>query len=345
MVSWSRRSYGWPRAAMARRSRSSSSSAFARSGVYAPRSDDTEPSSCGDPRHELLDLRIGVPALGLLLQDQVGPHASAREGLHVVVVRGPVGVRVEVPAPLVPDVLEELHEEERRLRVRRAEPQVLVVASRDLVVQVDVEQLAHRPRLRHVVREVQAGHVLVGDLRVHADHLGVIERRDEREHGTGRREVDVAPRFVRLGLEREAQVIALILDVRAQEVHRVPVPAERHQRVLRGVGLHALAAAPEHVGRRTELHAQIDRPHRLLQRVRADLRVVRRERAVAEHGISEQVRRGHRHHETRRVQRLAEVGDDLIALVRAGVDRHEVVVVEVDAPRADLGEQLDELDG
>ena len=95
-----------------------------------------------------LDLGVGVPARRLLLQDQVRPHAAAGEGLDALVVLGAVGVRVEVARAVVADVLEELHQEERGARVGGAEAEVLVVAARILVVQVDVEQLAGFPRLR-----------------------------------------------------------------------------------------------------------------------------------------------------------------------------------------------------
>ena len=66
-----------------------------------------------------------------------------------------------------------------RLQVGGAEAEVLIVAAGLLVVQIDVEQLAGLPRLRDGVQEVQPGHLFVRDLRVHADHLGVSERRDE----------------------------------------------------------------------------------------------------------------------------------------------------------------------
>ncbi len=45
------------------------------------------------------------------------------------------------------------------------------------------------------------------------------------------------------------------------------------------------------------------------------------------------------------MQGLLEILDDLIALGGRGIDRHEVVVVEVHAPRADFGQQMNNLDG
>ena len=75
---------------------------------------------------------------------------------------------------------------------------------------------------------------------------------------------------------------------------------------LRGVGFGALAAAPEHVDLRAELHAEVDAAHRLLQGVGADARVVGGERAVLEDRIAEQVGRRHRHGQARVGQRLLE---------------------------------------
>jgi hypothetical protein len=56
-----------------------------------------------------------------------------------------------------------------------AEDQVLVELRAVLAVQVDVEQLALPQRLRDAVREVEVRHLLVPDLGVHAEQLGVLE--------------------------------------------------------------------------------------------------------------------------------------------------------------------------
>ena len=55
--------------------------------------------------------------------------------------------------------------------------------------------------------------------------------------------------------------------------------------VLAGVGLHALAPAPEHVDLGPELHAEVDVAHGLLQGVGAHPRVGGGEGAVLERGI------------------------------------------------------------
>ena len=106
-------------------------------------------------------------------------------------------------------VLEQLDQEEGALLIFAGEAQVLIVAARLLAVEIDVEQLARLQRLADAVREVEPRHQLVRDLGVHADHLGVIERVDEGQHVAGRRQEDVAARLVRLGLERELQVVLL----------------------------------------------------------------------------------------------------------------------------------------
>src|SRR5262249_28786772 len=292
-----------------------------------------------------LDLRIRVPFLRPLRQQLVGPHAPAGERLHALDVFGAIGVRIEVAAALVADVLEELDDEEALLQAVGAEAKVLIVAAERLVVEIDVEQLAGVPRLRDRVEEVEARHVLVRDLGIHADHPGVRERRDEAEHRAGGRQVDVASRLVRLRLEREPVVVLLVARVLAEEVDGVPHALHRVERVLGRVRLRPFPAAPHHVDARAELVAEIHRPHRLLQRVGADLRVVRRERAVLERRIGEKIRRRHRNEEAGLVQRLLEVPDDLIPLGRRRGNRHEIVVVEVDPHRAHFRQQVHDPDG
>ena len=149
---------------------------------------------------------------------------------HAVGVLGPIRVRVEVARAVVARLLEQLHQEEERLDRFRAEAQILIEAARLLIVQVDVEQLAGLERLRDGVVEVQARHVLVRHFRIDADHLRMRERGDEPEIRRGGREVDVAARLVRLGFEREAQVVSLVARVLAQEVDRVAEALDRLDR-------------------------------------------------------------------------------------------------------------------
>jgi len=75
----------------------------------------------------------------------------------------------------------------------------------------------------------------------------VVERLDEAEVGAGRRQVDVVPRLVGLGLEREHEVVLLVLHVVGQEVERVAEALARLERALGRVALDALAATPEDV--------------------------------------------------------------------------------------------------
>ena len=151
-------------------------------------------------------------------------------------------------------------------------------------------------------------------------------------------------RLVGLGLEGEDEVVLPVLDVVGEEVEGVAEALAGLERVLGGVALDALAAAPEDVHLRPELDAEVDGVHRLLQGVGAHPRVVGGEGAVLESGVAEEVGGGHGDHDPGVGQGLLEVLDDLVALGRRGVDRHEVVVVEVDAVGPHLGQQVDDLD-
>src|SRR5918997_1825164 len=166
---------------------------------------------------------------------------------------GAVGVRVEVQRSGVAGALQQPHEQERLLEVFGAEAEVLVVAPDALRVEVDVKQLARPQRLADAVVKRQAGHRLVGDLRVDADHLRPRQRGDEVQGVTHGRQEDVAARLVGLGLQREAQVVALRDDVVGEDVDRLAVAVQRVARVLGDTGLRALAPAPEDVDLGTKL--------------------------------------------------------------------------------------------
>ena len=98
------------------------------------------------------------------------------------------------------DILKEFDEEERALDVFRTEAQILVKSAHLLVIQINVEEFSCLIRLRDTVDETQARHRFVGEFRVNAYHLRMFQRFNEVEHVSGRRQVDVAARFVRLRL-------------------------------------------------------------------------------------------------------------------------------------------------
>ena len=176
-----------------------------------------------------------------------------------------------MPRAVVAFGFEQPHQVEAAFQVFLAEAIVLVVAVHLLAVQVDVKELAGFERLRHLMREVQPGHGFMRVLRVDADHLGVIEGGDERQHVAGRGEVDVPARLVGFGFQGEFQVVAPVLDVLAQEVHGFAHAFDRFDGVLGRVDFGAFAPAPEDINRRADLDAQVDGVHGLLQGVGPDL--------------------------------------------------------------------------
>ena len=238
-------------------------------------------------------------------------------------------------------VLEQLDEEEVVLDLNRAKTEILVVAAHVLVVQVDVKELAGVDGLGNRVGEVQPGHCFVGNLRVYAAHFGMVERFDESQHRAGGRQEQVAARLVGFGLQREAQVVALVADVAEQEVQRVAEQLVAAGQVFSGVNFGALAAAPEHVRLGPELNPQVDGAHGLLDGELTHLGIVGGERAFFEDRVREEVGGGHRHLQAVVGQRPFEGGNDRVALARSRVEGDQVVVVEVDSVDAQGGELLD----
>jgi hypothetical protein len=105
-------------------------------------------------------------------------------------------------------------------------------------------------------------------------------------------------------------------------------------------GFGTFTAAPEHVGRRPEFSSQVEVPSDLGERVAAHGAVVGGERAVLEDGVGEQVRGGHRHPHPGALERRLETVDGARPRVGVGAGWDEVVVVEGDPVRPELGQAL-----
>src|SRR6478735_856393 len=247
-----------------------------------------------------LDLGVGAESLGAFLEQQVGLHVGGRGVPHAVDVLGAAGLVVEVARAVVgrsavwPAVFEQVHERERVLQVAVAEHQVLVELDAALAVEVDVEELALVERLGDPVGEVQAGHLLVPGFGVDAHQFGALEGFDERQGVAQGGQEDVAAGFVGLGLDGEPDVVALVGDVVAQQVHGLAVAFQGAADVLGGVVFTAFAAAPHDEGLGTELGGQVNVVQDFAQGEAPDSAVVAGEAAVLEDGVAEEVGGDHR---------------------------------------------------
>ena len=163
------------------------------------------------------------------------------------------------------------------------------------------------------------------------------QRRDEAEVGAGRRHVDVAARLVRLGLEREPEAVVLV-DASTRRGSSI---ASRSRLTASSGRRQASVSVPSRPPHSTKIFAPSSAPRSIARivfctRVGAHLRVVGGEGAVLEDRVGEQVHRRHRHDQA--VWSGSACLKSLtmrVALGWRGVDGHEVVVVQVDAPGAD----------
>src|SRR3954447_4374671 len=177
----------------------------------------------------LLHLGVGAEGQRPLLEQQVAAHVGRRGIPDAPDLLGAQRLVVEVPRALVARaarreaVLQQVDGGERGQQVAVAEDEVLVVPRPFLAVEVEVEQLALPQRLGDAVRVVQAGHLLVPDLGVEADEVGVLEGGDEPEGVADGRQEDVAARLVRLGLQRQAQAVAAVDGVLGEGVDGLAV--------------------------------------------------------------------------------------------------------------------------
>ena len=193
--------------------------------------------------------------------------------------------------------------------------------------------------------EREAGHRLVRDLRVDADHVRPLQRRDEVQRVADRRQEHVAARLVRLRLQREAHAVALRRR-RSRTARRSPRgsgrarragPSRRPSRCLRG---RPRTRTPRRPAPRPRSIARIALPIA----ARRTRRSFDGERAVLEHRLPEQVRRRHADAQAGLLQRGLEAGDDAVALGRGGAVGTRSSSCRLDAPGAELGEPADRVD-
>ncbi len=170
----------------------------------------------------------------------------------------------------------------------------------------------------------------------------MLQLADERQRVADRRQQDVAPGLVRLGLKGEADVVVALAYVAAEQVDGLFVAAERGPHVLGRVRLGPLAAAPAHVGGGAQRGGQVEVARDLAQRVTPHVAVVAGEGPVAEDGVREQVRGGHGHFQPGLGECFPERRDRPFAI---GFDGEQVVIVESDTVGPQLGQTVHALDG
>src|SRR6185436_16824775 len=98
------------------------------------------------------------------------------------------------------------------------------------------------------------------------------------------------------------------------------------------------APTPKHKRPGATFGSEVHGPHSLLQGVSPDPGVIGGESSIAKDRIVKKIDRGHWHYDSVFFARLTKLKHDLVALLSGRIDRHQVVVMEVDAPGADLGQ-------
>src|ERR1035437_2216430 len=302
---------------------------------------DLPDARCGEC---FLSLRVGAECRGAFLEQQVGAHIGGSRVTDASDVFGAAGLEVEVAWSVVSRatvrtaVLEQVDQRERIGEVAVAEDKILVVLDATLAVEIDAEELAVIERLRDAGCVVQARHLLVSNLRIHADELGAFQRLDKGKRMADRRKQNVAARFVGLGLNSEANVVAPVGDIVPQQVHSLPVAFQRSPDVLGRVILRTFSAAPHDERLRAELGGEVEVAQYFAQGEATHRTVIGRETAILEHRRAEQVGGDHRHDHSRVGQNLLEPFDLFLALGVGRTEGEEVVVMEGEAVGAELTE-------
>ena len=240
---------------------------------------------------------------------------AAAESQTPSVVLGAGRLVVEVPRAVVgaaavrAAVLQQVDQAEGVDQVAVPEHQVLVELDAALAVEVDVEQLAVPQRLGDRRARSSARPSARARPRGSTPTMsGWSSECDERQRVPDGRQQDVAARLVRLRLDREPDVVALVGDVAGEQVHRLAVAV----RARPGRPWRCRTPRPRGRPRARRSRRPARRPGRCCAAPCAARSgappVVAGEAAVLEDRVGEQVGGHHRHDQPGLGQRLAEPG-------------------------------------
>ena len=180
----------------------------------------------------------------------------------------------------------------------------------------------------------------MADLGVQPHHLRMLELVDEREGVPDGWQQHVAARLVGLGLDGEAEAVSLLDHVSGQDVERLLVAVERGADILRCSRFGALAPSPEDHDPGAQLGGEIEVGQNLAECEAAHITVIGREGTVAKDRVREQIGGHHGDHQPRRLDRLTQTRNRVTLLSRSGRERKDIVVVEADPVRAQLGQPV-----
>ena len=84
---------------------------------------------------------------GFLFEDEISSHTTAGEVFDTFVIFSAISMCVEVTAGIIFVVFKQFDEEESTLEIYSTKTKILIIATKSLIVQVNMEQLSGFPSL------------------------------------------------------------------------------------------------------------------------------------------------------------------------------------------------------
>ena len=111
-----------------------------------------------------------------------------------------------------------------------------------------MEEFACFQCLGHTMDKVESRHMLMSNLWIEADHIGMVEGIDKGQHMPYGGEIGIGTWFIWLWLQSETQFVSPINHILTQEVDSAAHALDSHNGIFAGFGINALASTPEDVG-------------------------------------------------------------------------------------------------
>src|SRR5438874_8139403 len=193
-----------------------------------------------------------------------------------------------------------------------------------------MKEFAGLPCLGYTMHEVESSHLLVCNLGIYPDDLGMIERWNEAEVMPCGGHVNVSARFVGFGFKRKLVAVASLDVVFAEIIYRFAQTLHGFVSTAARVSFNAFPAAPQDENFGAKFRAQIHGAHRLVDSICAYSRIIGGKGSIAKDRMEEERDGSHGHDDPMLFASLLEFANNSVALGRRGVNRDEIVVMEID---------------
>src|SRR5262252_9122513 len=182
-------------------------------------------------------------------------------------------------------------------------------------------------------------------LGIHTHHLRMVECRNQAQVMPGCGHINVCARLVGLGFQCKLETIAAVDVVLAQVIDSLTEALDCCIGLAACVCLCSVTSKPQDKDLCAELRTQVHSSQGFLQGIGTHFRIVGGKGSITKYGMKSQIDRSHGHMDAVVFAGLLEPPHNAVPLLWCGVNGHQVVIMQIHTPGANLTEHRHNVHG